>query len=72
MAKITQLTVKEMYEICKDAINRGMGDKYLIAPSDNEGNSYHGVFYGISKVDDCYENIYDTQVTDKSKLACIG
>lgn len=71
--KITQVTVKEMYEQLKKAVAEGHGDKYLIAANDNEGNGYHGVFYHYSPAEECIKDmISDSQITDTSKLIIIG
>jgi len=71
--KITQVTVKQMHQYLQQAIAEGNGDKYLIVSDDNEGNGYHGCFYGVSPVDsEITIQVYDTQVMDPDKLMIIG
>ena len=55
----------------------GNGDKYLIAPDDNEGNGYHCVFFAISPVEEnsrdyIADSLNDSQVTDLDKLMILG
>lgn len=57
-----QITVKELYKFCKVEIANGNGDKFIVISDDNEGNGYHGLFYGFTPVDkDCIDYIYDSQ-----------
>ena len=76
-----QLTVNILYQLLKEAINEGYGDKILVVADDNEGNGFHGMFYGITyKEDEVKENLdtsfgrglYDSQETNPKKLAIIG
>jgi len=73
--KITQITVNQMLAYCQEQVRRGNGDKYLITADDNDGNGYHGIFYGLtnaSDIDDIEDLIYDSQIKDPDKLMCIG
>jgi len=73
--KIEQVTVKQMLAYCQEQVRRGNGDKYLIAANDNEGNGYHGVFFGLTpmeEIGDIDGLLYDSQVTDPDMLMCIG
>lgn len=54
-----QLTVKKLKIFCDKAIKEGHGDKYIVVADDNEGNVYHGMFYGFS---DAMEMEADAQV----------
>ena len=73
MGKITQVTVMQMYHELGKMIDKGNGDKYLVAPDDNESNSFHGVFFTISPMDnDSITRTYDSQVYDPEKLMIIG
>lgn len=54
-----QLTVKELKILCDKAIKEGHGDKHIVVADDNEGNGFHGMFYGFS---DAMEIEADAQV----------
>lgn len=45
-----QMKLKDLYAACKREVENGNGEKYLIAPSDNEGNGYHGVFFLLTPI----------------------
>jgi hypothetical protein len=42
------MTVKELYLELAEEIKKGNGDKYIVVADDNEGNGYHGMFYGVT------------------------
>lgn len=68
-----QMQVKDLYECCKEQIDKGNGDKYIVVADDNEGNGYHGMFFGFSEdVEDCIDLLRDSQVTDINKLIILG
>ena len=76
-----QLTVKALYSILGTVIRRGCGDKKIVIPDDNEGNGYHGMFYGITwradEVAECLDDsfgggLYDSEETDPTKLVILG
>lgn len=71
--KITQITVLQMYKYLETAIAEGNGDKYLVVSDDNEGNGFHGCFYGITPMDsESMDLVSDSQVNDSNKLMIIG
>ena len=55
-----QFTVKELYELCKTQIDKGNGNKNIVISDDEEGNGYHGMFFGFSEI----ETGDDVSVTD--------
>lgn len=58
-----QLTVKKLLELCKQAVKNGLGDKKIVISDDNEGNGYHGMFYGftiLTEDNQDYYPIYDS------------
>ena len=76
-----QMTVKELIlhlaQLAKS--NPEVLNKYIVVADDNEGNSYHGLFYGItSEVDavrDCIEfsnGISDSQYENPEQLVILG
>lgn len=70
-----QLTVKQLKVLCTQAIQRGHGDKLIVISDDNEGNGYHGLFYGftlISKDDEQFYNISDSTITNRKEIIVLG
>lgn len=39
------ITVRMLRDFCEQAIKAGCGDKGILVTSDDEGNSYHGLWY---------------------------
>ena len=70
-----QLTVKDLYKLCKNEINKGNSDRILVISDDNEGNGFHGLFYGFTEIDEKdkeYYPIYDSVETDIKKIIVLG
>lgn len=74
-----QLTIKDLYNNLETEIKKGNGDKVIVVADDNEGNSFHGLFFGItsepSKIRESVEfsnGIYDSQETKLSNLVILG
>ena len=74
-----QLTIKDLYLNLRNEIAKGNGDKLIVVADDNEGNGFHGLFFGItSNSDDIKEavefshGIYDSQEEDLNKLVILG
>lgn len=68
-----QLTVETLFELCKDEIKRGNGNKKIVISDDNEGNGYHGMFYGFTPAwDGLDDEVYDSQETDFKNLIVLG
>jgi len=68
-----QITVKELYDYCAKEINAGNGDKHIVVSDDNEGNGYHGMFYGFTPWDDEFESlIYDSQFNSADDTIVLG
>lgn len=74
-----QLTVKQLYLLLGQEIKNGNGDKAIVVADDNEGNAYHGLFYGVTSElkDICeafeYSNgLYDSQEKDPRKVVILG
>lgn len=44
--------IKDIYEWCKKEIEKGNGDLKVQISSDEEGNSYHGLYYGLGALKD--------------------
>ena len=68
-----QLTVKELFEMCKDEIKKGNGNKHIVISDDNEGNGYHGLFYGFTPCTEEFENdIYDSNFSSEEDTIVLG
>ena len=55
------LTVKDLYEECKNQIAKGNGDKLVLLSADDEGNFYHTLYYSfIDALDEIEECTFDS------------
>ena len=43
------LTIRQLYNECKAQMLRGNGDKVIMISSDDEGNSYHYLWYSFTE-----------------------
>ena len=59
-----QVKLKELYAACKVLMKQGHGDKYLVAPNDNEGNGYHGMFFTLSPITEENAKYYEGEIYD--------
>jgi hypothetical protein len=73
------MTVKELYLELTEEMNKGNGDKYLVVADDNEGNSYHGMFYGVTSDPkmvreniECSNGLYDCCETNYDNIIILG
>ena len=56
-----QMAIEQLCELCKMQIQAGNGKKKIVISDDNEGNGYHGLFYGFTPVTEDFEDdIYDS------------
>ena len=74
-----QLTVLNLFKLLEEEVRNGNGNKVIVVADDNEGNAFHGLFYGItSELNDIKENIensngiYDSQERDLKKIVILG
>jgi hypothetical protein len=68
-----QITVKELYKLCEQEIKAGNGDKNIVISDDNEGNGYHGMFYGFTELDDnVSDQIYDSHTCKADDTIILG
>lgn len=69
-----QMTIKELSMIANKCVKDGYGDRMLVISDDNEGNGFHGLFYGITVKDiESYKDlIYDSTTDDMNKIAILG
>ena len=68
-----QMTVNDLFELCKEAIREGHGNKNIVLSDDNEGNGYHGMFYGFTEVTEGFEDeIYDSVTNSARDTIILG
>jgi len=69
-----QLTIRELLKQTIELVRQGYGDKKIVISDDNEGNGYHGLFYGftIKDLDYFKDDIYDTTTHDTKELVILG
>ena len=68
-----QLTVKDLYKLCKEEIDNGNGNKKIVISDDNEGNGFHGLFYGFTPMEDIWEDmVYDSQTKSAKDTIILG
>ena len=70
-----QMTVKQLLKLCQEEVKKGNGDKFIVVADDNEGNGYHGMFYGFSDANGMYGiegEIYDSCYTKPEEFIILG
>ena len=45
------LTVEQLLEQCRKAVDEGNGKKYVLISDDEEGNGYHECYFGIEQAE---------------------
>ena len=48
MAKEMGITIEQLYKECAKQMKAGNGKRHIMISGDDEGNSYHELFYGFS------------------------
>lgn len=43
------LTINQLAALCEKAKKKGLGNKKIMISSDDEGNEYHELFFGITE-----------------------
>lgn len=70
-----QLTVKMLKALCEKQISNGNGNRMIVISDDNEGNGFHGLFYGftpINKGEQSLFNINDSVSEDINEIIILG
>lgn len=68
-----QMTIEQLCELCKMQVQAGNGKKKIVISDDNEGNGYHGLFYGFTPVTEDFEDdIYDSQSKSPDDTIILG
>ena len=61
--------------MCDEQINKGNADKIIVISDDNEGNGFHGLFYGFTIIEvkeKHYYSINDSHSDDVEKIVILG
>lgn len=53
------ITVAELYKACAELMNKGLGDKCIQISSDDEGNSFHSLFYSFTTIAENVKSFVD-------------
>ena len=53
-----QLTIKKLKALCDKEIKKGNGERMIVISDDNEGNGFHGLFYGFTLINKDEESLY--------------
>ena len=70
---MAQMTIERLYELCKMQVQAGNGKKKIVISDDNEGNGYHGLFYGFTPVTEEFkDDIYDSQSESPDETVILG
>ena len=48
MARQKAITIEQLYVECSKQIKAGNGKRHILLSGDDEGNSFHELFYGFS------------------------
>lgn len=67
------LTVSELLKICRNAVDNGLGDKYVFISQDHEGNGFHALFYSFTtQVKDYADLFYQVNEEDLEDIIILG
>ena len=67
------LTIKDLYEMCKEEVELGNGDKVVMISNDDEGNGYHYIWFTFSSVDDAgAEDCINENIASKEDTIILG
>lgn len=72
-----QLTINDLYKLITKEMAKGNGNKKIVISDDNEGNGYHGLFYGFTTDEKTIKDlslfcsVCDTE-QDLSKIVILG
>lgn len=68
-----QLTVEALFRECATQIRKGNGKKHIVLSDDNEGNGYHGMYYGFTDIGEEFkDNINDSDFKDSENAIILG
>lgn len=70
-----QFTVKELYLHLGDVLSKkpSLANKKIVISDDNEGNGFHGMFFGITDdVKGMEDLVYDSTTTNPKDFVILG
>ena len=67
-----QMTIEMLAKLCQAEIKKGNGKKKLVISDDNEGNGYHGMYYGFTDAKEFEGEIYDSTEENVNNLMILG
>lgn len=73
--RIPVMTVKELAYLCKKEIKNGNGNKEIYLSDDDEGNGYHGLYFGFTTDPDNLKAITqfcNTDIDDIDNAVVLG
>ncbi len=67
------LTVSDLLKVCKNAVDNGLGDKYVFISQDDEGNGFHALFYSFTTdVENYADVLYQVNEEDLEDIIILG
>ena len=67
------LKVADLLKICENAVDDGLGDKYVFISQDAEGNGFHPLFYPFTTdIKDYAHLIYQVNEEDLEDIIILG
>ena len=74
-----QITVKVLYDLIQGEIKKGNGDKLIVLSDDNEGNGYHGMYFGFTSSPkavkeniEASNGVYDSDSDNPKEIVILG
>lgn len=64
-------TIEDLHAMCEMQIKKGNGNKYIMISSDDEGNSYHYLWYGFTS-GIMAEDFIDEEVAKEEDTIVLG
>jgi len=59
------ITVNQLLELCEEEKAKGNGNKRIFISMDDEGNAFHGLFYGFTSKEETIKNYHDSGCIDE-------
>lgn len=67
------LKVNDLLKVCKNAVDNGLGDKYVFISQDDEGNGFHALFFPFTtEVKDYADSLYQVNDDDLEDIVILG
>ena len=70
-----QMTINDLKKLCDKYVKSGHGERMIVLSNDNEGNGFHGLFYGFTFILKGEESLYpinDSVSEDIDKIVILG